>query len=313
MTIYIDKMIKIDRVLLGGLGATSAVLSNLRNKLTYISEYFYKHYKYKTITTCNRKYYCSIHFKTKHNLAMVRIVVGITKSKDYYITWELWPQNITADDFKFFTTTILKLNDGYPAFIYDNVFSKGKINKIELACDLKTPDIHELIFWKPRTRSSHIYKYPNSTQKGTKYLGSLKSQLRFAIYDKAKQLREKKIYTPWQSYTRIEARLAKIKITLKQLPNIISPFLKLHISSAIDCKEKWKEPEWHQFIETALEFGYSTAISIQTKTARTIFHKRLKECAVTFWKPEGLLINLYKEVRELHPIHIQAKLINYSI
>ena len=326
MPVYIESLIKLDRFKLGGLGIAFGLFvffkTLVKDFKSIIKDSEYKKsklLKHKNIRTSVKQYKASITYQTANKQVVLRIEAGSSKNKRCYVTWEFWPKNIKHSGVHQFIEAIECLMGNEPCFTYKIAYQVGKITYIELACDLKTPNIHnDLIFWKMKTQKGGIYMKQDalndgSITKGSIYLGAKDSALQFCIYDKAKQLRETGQDTPWLNYTRIEARLQKTKLKLNELVNIKSPFPNLHIANAIDCKEKWQEPEWIQFIECALEHTYPVAIAPLDKVTRKKFHDRLKQCSVKFWKPEGLLINLYKEVRKLHPIHIQPKLINYSI
>lgn len=306
MAIYINSknqvsLIKIDRIRIGGLGLLFKELNVFKSQLQEISLHINKILKYKATKTRLRRYKYSIYYRLENNSAVARIEAGSSKNKQCYVTWEIWPQHVLKSDFALLCECISIFMGQHPNFTYQNVFSIGKVNYLELACDLITPPIHDLIFWKPKTRKGFIYQDKKTNQKGSIYIGSHESTIHFCIYNKAKQLKSKGISSILTSYTRIEARLRKTQLTASELINIPSPFIKLHVASAIDCKKKWVDSTWLQFIANSLKYGYPKAISQFDKPLKKVFQNRLRECDVTFWKPKNLLNNLGDEIAKLHP------------
>lgn len=297
MTVYIDKKIKIDRIKFGHLGILFETFKYF--KYCVVLDYQSinpKIFGHKFIKTRITKYTASITYKLNKHKPVLRIEAGSSKNKLCYVTWEIWPKNINKSNIYEFIETIEVLMDYEPCFTYKIASSIGKITYLELACDLKTPNIYDLIFWKAKTRIGNTYVKSDDKSKGAIYLGAKTSTIQFRIYDKAKQLQESGQKTSWKNYTRIEAILRKTQLTLNELVNLKSPFTDLHIACAINCKEKWQDSSWINFIKQATDMGYPSAISSLNKQTRKIFQTRLKKCSVKFWKPESLLSNISKEI-----------------
>lgn len=102
---------------------------------------------------------------------------------------------------------------------WGDFFQEFRIQNIELDMDIKSP-MEEFIFIAPKTRIENTYYQ----QKGSIYLGSKYSPHSFIIYDKQKQLYEKKHKVIPHSLTRIEARIRRVNLPMSQLPALNNPF-----------------------------------------------------------------------------------------
>lgn len=296
MTVYIDKKIKIDRIKFGGLGITFEHFLVFKELTSVFKTIKPETFNNKNISTTIDKYLAAITFKTQKNKMVLRIQAGSSLSSFCYVTWEFICKNIKNSNVHQFIEIIELLMGNIPAFTYKVVSQVAKIKYLELACDLLTGNIHkDLIFWKPKTKKGTIFQTENNT-KGTIKIGQQSSQLHFSIYNKSKQLQEVEKENPLINYTRIEAVIKKTQYTLSELINLKSPFAHLHIADVGECRKRWQEPEWLEFIENSLEHTYPVAISSIDKKTRKIFQDRLKECAAKFWKSEFLLSNLSQEI-----------------
>lgn len=104
------------------------------------------------------------------------------------------------------------------------IFGEGflqefRIQNIELDMDIKRP-MEDFIFISPKTRIENTYYQ----QKGSLYLGSKYSPNSFIVYDKKKQLYEKKHKVIPHPLTRIEARIRRINLPMSHLPALNNPF-----------------------------------------------------------------------------------------
>jgi hypothetical protein len=102
---------------------------------------------------------------------------------------------------------------------WGDFFQEFRIQNIELDMDIKSP-MEEFIFIAPKTRIENTYYQ----QKGSLYLGSKYSPNSFIIYDKQKQLYEKKHKVIPHSLTRIEARIRRVNLPMSQLSTLDNPF-----------------------------------------------------------------------------------------
>lgn len=111
------------------------------------------------------------------------------------------------------------------ADLFQEIFGKGKVYKefriqlMELALDVRRP-MSDFIFIAEGLSASNNYYL----DKGTMYLGTKYGKRSFCIYDKAKQLSEKKDLTTPYPLTRIEARRRGMGVTLSKLISVPYPF-----------------------------------------------------------------------------------------
>lgn len=101
----------------------------------------------------------------------------------------------------------------------DDFFQDFSIQNIELDMDIRRP-MEDFIFIAPKTRIENTYYQ----QKGSIYLGSKYSPNSFIVYDKQKQLYEKKQKVIPHSLTRIEARIRRVNLPMSQLSTLDNPF-----------------------------------------------------------------------------------------
>lgn len=112
------------------------------------------------------------------------------------------------------------------------VWNTFKIQVLELAMDVKR-NMDEFVFFAEGIKSSNT----NFLKNGTLYLGAKYGKRSFRIYDKRKQLKDKKGKFIGYPLTRIESVHRGLQITLAKLQTVPSPFSRL-ISLP---KEKYQE------------------------------------------------------------------------
>lgn len=101
----------------------------------------------------------------------------------------------------------------------EDFLQEFRIQNIELDMDIRRP-MEDFIFIAPKTRIENTYYQ----QKGSIYLGSKYSPNSFIVYDKQKQLYEKKQKVIPHSLTRIEARIRRVNLPMSQLSTLDNPF-----------------------------------------------------------------------------------------
>ncbi len=152
---------------------------------------FLKHYPEKT----------SIYIKFGANKNGAIVWIDFNPSK---LDWESWI------DFTFLCVELFGENTVYETF---------KIQLLELAMDINKPMSDYIFLASGISNQNTLFK-----DNGTLYLGAKYSNRTFIIYDKQKQLQEKKSKIVSHPITRVEARIRGTNLTMNQLHTIESPF-----------------------------------------------------------------------------------------
>jgi hypothetical protein len=203
--------------------------------------------------------------------------------KNRYVKLSLYPTKFHGQEFAAFKSLLKEL---LPPFDYQEFFFHSKVSHIELACDSLTHPAHSFIPFRAKSNCSRIY-VDNTGALGTTYLGSQSSNLRFTIYDKAKQLTELGKEVPYKVHTRIEYKQYSLKISpaelSKELPN---PFQKLRVADLKLAKEISSHPDWHDFLDACMAVGSAAALGCLTKFVRKKFMGRLLSVQASWWHPQ---------------------------
>lgn len=248
------------------------------------------------ITIHPAPYSLRISFYPEKKRKVADIEVG-KRYKNQYFKLILYPSKFVGDDFcelKHILNTLL------PDFSYDKLFTSSHVNYIELACDSLTHHAHSFIPFREKVNHSKIFM--DGSIKGSTYLGSETSHLVFCIYDKAKQLADKKQPVPHKLHTRIEARAKKTKLApaelLHKMPN---PFQKLCIADITTARAVSNDLDWLLFLETCETLGSASALSSLTKSRRASFMKRLHNSRANWWKADSRWAGLSYALQEIAP------------
>lgn len=152
---------------------------------------FLKHYPEKT----------SIYIKFGANKNGAIVWIDFNPSK---LDWESWI------DFTFLCVELFGENTVYETF---------KIQLLELAMDINKPMSDYIFLASGISNQNTLFK-----DNGTLYLGAKYSNRTFIIYDKQKQLQDKKNQIFPHPLTRVEARIRGTNLTMNQLDSLESPF-----------------------------------------------------------------------------------------
>ena len=125
---------------------------------------------------------------------------------------------------------------------------------------------------------------PGTGDKGTTYLGSESSALRFRIYDKKKQKADKGAPSLDVVHTRIEAVSKRVGLAPCDLLAMKNPFNRLWIADLDAARAKSLDPEWMEFLAQCLEVGSAAALAANPKR-RKKYRAMLKSAAVPWWNP----------------------------
>ena len=214
-----------------------------------------------------------------------------------YIKLVLYPSKFSGNEFCYFKE---HFNGFFPTFCYENLFSQAHVSSIEFACDSLSHPANSLIPF--RKKVSHSSVFDDHGTKGTKYLGSVKSNKRFRIYDKAKQLAETNQVAPHKLHTRIECALRKTKLSIPEiLTKLENPFTGLEIAHAPTARTISKDLEWTDFLDTCESDGSARALASLSKNKRKIFMSRLLGARVAWWKPDSRWTGLEYALEKISP------------
>jgi hypothetical protein len=212
---------------------------------------------------------------------MALVTIGTSKSHYKYLKLTLYPQKYKEEDFEIFCEVILGELLLAP---YQIFFETGHVSYLEIAADTISHSVEEIIPFRPHTQTSFVYD--DDGLKGTRYIGSMASNLRYAIYDKNKCLLDKGQKTEYKSRTRIEARLKKTKLTPLKLTELKNPFKKIEIADASVAHLASNSDDWKKFIYDCEEYGASVALSLLPKIVRKDFETILRGCSAPWWNAD---------------------------
>lgn len=284
MTISIGKNTHLYGVLIGQLSGMEDIQSVLvpKGKITV--------FKQKYVTRLG--YYPS---DKKRKIADLEI--GSTKSNHMYFKLGLYPSKFQSNEFAIFKEHMEILFQ----ITYDLMFHTARVSYIELAADSMTHKFQTFIPFRQRINWSKTWPLED-LKKSTVNLGSELSKKRFCIYNKAKELADKKCAGKHKIRTRFEARLRHIGMSASDIQeHLPNPFSCLEIASLAKAREVSTSVEWHSFLDRCLEDGSAQALSQCTKPVRKQYTMALRTCAVTWWNPDYLWQVLPRALNAIAP------------
>ena len=216
---------------------------------------------------------------------------------DFRLT--LCPSKFRGDEFDQFKETLGLL---LPDFNYEKLYQTGKVNYLELACDTLSHRKNRFLPYRRGCVKSKVWIDAVEGHQGTTYLGSEESNLRFAIYDKYKQMTAmgKKPFTSTMPHTRIEARMRSLGVVAADLLNIENPFLKLRIADLQSAKAMSDDPDWQAFLVDSLQVGVPEALHTRPEK-RKKYREALSSVKVNWWSPAERWIGLLNALKAIAP------------
>lgn len=293
----------IDRIRITGLELSSDQYSLFKKLLPEIIKLYKKEYSntHGNLTVYYHEYKAAVQYRDDHMQSIARLEAGTTKKGHRYLAWELWPHRIPGSNFSELCELIYKLLEN-PIFQYQFAYEHGKVRCIELASDVLTTQMHTFIPWIKNVKNSSIYD-PSWT-KGQIQIGSKNSPRSYSIYDKARQLKEKKLPNPYKTRTRIEAVLRCTKLSPKDLNSIKNPFSDLHIVDTKTARLLTSDLKFQDFLSYAEYYGSARAFAAITKSQRVEIRKKLMLCSATWWNPSFIWKSHEKAISILKPSNI---------
>lgn len=248
------------------------------------------------ITLKKDAYLTRISFYPEKNRKIADVEVG-RRYQHRYIKLGLYPYKFQGDDFpnlKRFLRLLAPLD-------YERFFFNSRTSYIEIAVDSHTHPTYSFIPFREKTNHSFVY-VDKSGAKGATYLGSLQSDSRFAIYDKAKHLAETAKVVSHNLHTRFEYRGRNINLIPADLSTKMqNPFEKLMIADFTIAHGLSTNPEWLKFLKKTEEFGSALALASLTKTAREVAMARLFAARAKWWNPQSHWQGFSKALARISP------------
>lgn len=257
-------------------------------------------------------YTSRLHYGLGKNEAIAAVEVRALPNMKCALIYEIWPHRATGTRFQEFHGAITSLLKG-DAFNYNEVFNQGHVQSIEYASDYTTRPMHSFIPWTARAKKSGIFKKEvMNDYKGTIYIGTKKSPIRFSIYDKALKMEKDGMPNPLPTRTRIEAIVFEPylpgslvqRLRPCELDKQLNPFRFLEIADLDKARKLSSDPDWHQFLDIATaEGGAPEAFKELTKEERLQTRERLRdpECQALWWNPDHAWAGHFQANAAIHP------------
>jgi len=160
------------------------------------------------------------------------------------------PALLAQDDWVDFNSLIETMFN----FGVKEVWEEFKVSKLEVAMDVAIP-FAEMVCFSPGITATDT----SCLKDGTMYIGARYGRRSFCIYDKRKQLLEKKKFKLGKDLTRVEVRLRSLGKSLSQFANLDNPFGKLiavRKSGLVQLAEQYPlDFELRDFVKSSLAGG----------------------------------------------------------
>jgi hypothetical protein len=227
---------------------------------------------------------------------IVEIQVATTKTKQRFISLDLYPSKFAAEEFQVVQGAMVALLD---VFTYTAFWLSGKVSYIELTCDLYLPAMHTFIPFMPRTSQSSVWTEKDGT-KGSITLGSPESARRLQCYDKGllNQLQGKD--EPHRA-TRVELRLRRTGRTLAQLAVMPNPIAAVALADLERLKALDPGARYQTFLAACCAVGSPAALAQLSKHFRKKYANRLKGYGALWWKPDYVWSRVLGSLTGLQP------------
>lgn len=251
-----------------------------------------------TFKLSKEKYRKRLSFCPEKNRVTADLIVGVTKSKHQYLTLVLYPSKFSSGDFERIRFVLDTL---FPDWSYEMLFAEAKISYIEIARDILNKHAASFLPYHPAARTSMFYKNKDGSN-GAAYLGSVKSNKRYCVYDKAKQLIETQGKSKFTKRMRVEARLRKTGLTASQLADgLKNPFQGLELIEIQKLLSISSETDWVSFVEECCSSGTAHALKLCDKKLRKLYKFRLVSAKVGWWNPKQWWAQLPSALAVIQP------------
>ncbi|MBI3374985.1 MAG: hypothetical protein HY017_24955 [Betaproteobacteria bacterium] len=248
------------------------------------------------ITITENKYRTRLNYYPTKKRKIAELEVG-AKAHHRYFKLVLYASKFGPGEFEQLKWVLSEL---LPDFNYPKLFETGRVSYVELAADSLTHIAHSFVPFRAKANNSWVHDDGNGV-KGSTYLGSKLSALRFCIYDKHKQQVENHLPVTDPLRTRVESRSRHIGLPPCELPKMVNPFLKLEVADLQKARDASEDHTWQEFLDLCFVLGSARALAQQTKYKRTQFMKMLRASAAPWWNPQYVWKDLPRAIAAIAP------------
>ncbi len=236
------------------------------------------------IYTAKTKFYWKTKYSTcvkvKLDAQCDLLIKAGTSYQKLYVKYEFNVGKLSDDGWQ----ELLNLFEVTYNFGYQEAYQNLRVDYIELALDFKGIKFNSIC-----AIDNKIKEFNDTYQDvGTLYYGSKTSNKVVAFYDKAKQLKEvEKVFLD-DELLRVEFRLKKPKLRLKELIGIKNPFISFDVFDINKSHILDNRPTWVKFKKLVLEEGLHPQVAylIFSADQREALTIPIKMCKYDWWDPK---------------------------
>jgi hypothetical protein len=185
---------------------------------------------------------------------------------------------------------------------YAEFFDAAKISEVEIAIDIEGVQKESCFFVDRKVRVHN----PLLEAQGTLYLGGENSKNQLCIYDKQKEVKEKRGVSFPQPWTRIEATLRGSGLALNEMHTLKCPFESLLVIEAAKLKAMNGGKVIEQFKRRVFELGLHPQCAYQVSDAKEELADALNDAAPDWYQRELIWKGFPEAVYLIAPKAVQA-------
>jgi hypothetical protein len=209
-------------------------------------------------------------------------------SKAAFLRFEFNPDKLGPSGLAYFRSQLVNIFLDY--YFYSDIAKKGKVTKLDIACDIIGIPISSLLFSTQKGGKSHIY-YGDAGGVETVYLGIKKKKpSKLKLYDKAQQLQDVEGEADYGTTPHI-----RIEVTTNPMRSIVglskiskNPFLSLDVIRLGGVTPPEEAHHWVMFGDSCRQRGQKRALGILPDAVRPKYEAALAQAKGQLWKPDRL-------------------------